>query len=112
VNPSAAKHAAFGRAAEMQPLHHRSCAGTGKFHQSARQRTGDAKRVGHARRVEPQQNAGRHRCTERAGGARCVKAASLVAVLRRVADPVHHLEAGDHGGDQLAPAAAAFLRHR
>ena len=62
--------------------------------------------------VELQQPADRDRAAERPGGARRVEAAALVVVLGRPPDPDHHLGAGDHRRDQLAPADAALLRHR
>ena len=96
----------------MQPLHHRSGAGTRELHQPAGQRTGDAERVGHMLRIQPQQNPGRHRRAERAGRAGRMKATPLVAVFRCISDAIHHLEPGNHGGDQFPPAAATLLRHR
>ena len=103
-------HAAFGRAAQVQALHHRAGARAGEFHQAAGERAGDAEGVGHLLRVEPQQHAGRDGGAEGTGGAGGVEAAALVAVFRCITDAVHHLESGDEGGDQLAAAVAAVLR--
>ncbi len=93
---------------EMQPLDHAAVA-AGELQQSAAQRPGDAERVGHRRRIEPQQMAGGDRPAERAGGARRMKAAGLVGVPGRAPDPDHHLVAGDKGGDQRRAVGAAFL---
>ena len=54
-----------------------------------------AERIGHRRRIEPQQIARRNRAAERAGRPRRVKAARLVGVPGRASDPDHHLVAGD-----------------
>jgi len=53
--------------------------------------------------------AGGDRPAERAGGARRMKAAGLVGVPGRAADPDHDLVAGDKGGDQRPAVGAAFL---
>ena len=65
----------------------------------------------HVLGVEAHQPPAGDRRAERAGGAGRVEAAALVAVLGRAPDPDHDLGAGDEGGDQLAPADAALLRH-
>src|SRR6187200_547503 len=61
--------------------------------------------------VEAHQAPAGNRRAERAGGAGRVKAAALVAVMRRAPDPDHDLGAREEGSDQLAAAAAALLRH-
>jgi hypothetical protein len=92
----------------MQPLDHAAVAAR-EFQQTAAQRPGNAERIGHCPRIEPQQMAGRDRRAKRAGRARRMKAAGLVGVARRAPDPDHHLVAGDKGGDQGPAFGAAFL---
>ena len=105
------EHAALGRAAEVEALHHGAGAGAGEFHQPAGERAGDAERIAHALGVEARELAAGDRGAERAGRARRVEAAALVAVVRGAPDADHDLRAGDEGGDQLAPADAALLGH-
>jgi hypothetical protein len=102
------KNPRFRRPPEMQPLDHAAVA-AGELQQSAAQRPGNAERVGHRRRIEPQQMAGRDCPAERPGSARRVETAGLVGVPGCAADPDHHLVAGDKGGDQRAAIGALFL---
>ena len=105
-------HAALGGAAEMQPLDHPAGARLRKRQQPARERAGDAERVGGLRRRELHQRRAGRRRAERPGHARPVEADLLGRMQRRGADAEHHLDAGDDGGDEIAAAGAAGLRHR
>ncbi len=87
----------------MQALHHAAVA-LGEFEEAPGERSGDAERVRHLTRIEPQEMAAGDRRAERPGGARCVKAARLVGVPGGAADADHDFVAGDKGGDQ-SPAA-------
>jgi hypothetical protein len=66
----------------------------------------------HALGLETHQLTARDCGTERAGGARRMEAATLVAVLRRAPDADHELSAGDDGEDQVAAGPSAFLGER
>ena len=95
----------------METLDHRAGPRAGEFHQPAGQRSRDAKRVLHVRGVEAHQPPAGDRRAERAGGAGRVETATLVAVVGCAPDPDHDLGAGEEGGNQLASAVAALLRH-
>ena len=105
------EHAAFGRAPEMETLDHGAGARAGELHQPAGERAGNAERVAHMLGVEAHQSPAGDRRAERAGRAGRVEAAALVAVMGRAPDADHDLGARDEGGDQLAAADAALLRH-
>ena len=103
------QHPGFRGAPEMQPLDGAAVAAR-EFEKAAGERPGDADRVGHLRRIETEQMAGGHRGAERSGRARRVKAARLVGVAGRAADPDHDLVGRDKRRDQGLAAPALLLR--
>jgi hypothetical protein len=106
------EHAAFRRAAEMEPFHHSALAAPRERQEPAGAGAGDAEGVGKLLRRERQHLAARGRRAEWPDDAGRMKAFELGRVQRCRADAKAHLAAGDDCGDEIAAAAPPGLCHR
>ena len=105
------EHAALGGAPEVEPLHHRTAAGLREFQDSCGERCGNPDGVRGLLRIQTLYLRRGDRRAERPGRSRRMKAVLLVAVLRGESNADHDFRTRDECDKELAPAAAALLRH-